>query len=81
MRAKDFLIKPIRFYQKYISPAKPPSCIFTPTCSNYAIQSIERFGILKGSLLAIWRVLRCNPFNKGGEDPVPTKFTLGGKHR
>jgi len=66
----------IRFYQKYISPMKPPTCRFTPTCSTYALQAVERFGVFKGLLLAIWRVLRCNPLNQGGEDPVPEKFTL-----
>jgi len=66
----------IRFYQKYISPMKPPTCRFTPTCSTYALEAVERFGVFKGLLLAIWRVLRCNPLNPGGEDPVPEKFTL-----
>jgi len=55
---------------------KPPSCRFTPTCSNYAVEALERFGIFKGLLLSVWRILRCNPFNKGGEDPVPTEFTI-----
>ena len=81
MRLRDVLVRPIKWYQKYISPLKSPSCRFTPTCSNYAIEAIERFGIFKGSILAIWRVLRCNPYSKGGEDPVPTKFVIGGKHR
>ncbi len=81
MRFRDILIKPIKFYQKYISPLKPPSCRFTPTCSNYAIEAIERFGFFRGLILSIWRVLRCNPYSKGGEDPVPTKFIIGGKHR
>lgn len=66
----------IRFYQKYISPLKPPTCRFTPTCSNYALQAVEKFGVMKGLILSIWRVLRCNPLNPGGEDPVPEKFTL-----
>lgn len=60
----------IRFYKKYISPRKAPSCKFVPTCSTYAIQAIEKYGFLKGSLKAIWRILRCNPFSKGGYDPV-----------
>jgi len=81
MRFRDILIKPIKLYQKYISPLKPPSCRFTPTCSNYAIEAIERFGVLRGLVLSVWRILRCNPYNKGGEDPVPTKFIIGGKHR
>lgn len=61
----------IRFYQKYISPLKGPTCRFYPTCSQYAIEALEKYGVLKGSILAIWRILRCNPFAKGGYDPVP----------
>ncbi len=60
----------IRIYQKFISPLFPPSCRFYPTCSEYAVQSLTKYGIFKGSLKAIWRILRCNPFNKGGYDPV-----------
>ena len=63
----------IRFYQKYLSPLKKPCCKYIPTCSNYAVQAIERFGVVKGSCLAIFRVLRCNPFSRGGYDPVPEK--------
>ena len=70
---KQLLIGIIRFYKKYISPALPPACRFHPTCSVYAIQAIERFGVLRGGLLAVWRILRCNPFCKGGVDPVPPK--------
>ena len=73
---KQLLIGIIRFYKKYISPALPPACRFHPTCSVYAIQAIERFGVLRGGLLAVWRVLRCNPFCKGGNDPVPETFRL-----
>lgn len=69
---KKFLIAGIRFYQKYISPLKRhASCIYTPTCSTYAIQALEKHGIIKGGLLTLWRILRCNPFSKGGYDPVP----------
>ncbi|MBF1050616.1 MAG: membrane protein insertion efficiency factor YidD [Peptostreptococcaceae bacterium] len=60
----------IRFYQKYISPLKRPSCRFYPTCSSYAIQAYKKYGFFKGSVLSIWRILRCNPFCKGGYDPV-----------
>ncbi|MBO5214202.1 MAG: membrane protein insertion efficiency factor YidD [Clostridia bacterium] len=67
----------IRFYQRHISPYKPPSCKFVPTCSQYAVQALEEHGFWKGSCLAIWRILRCNPFSKGGYDPVPTKNTTG----
>lgn len=60
----------IRLYQKLISPMFPPSCRFYPTCSEYAAQSITKYGAFKGGAKAVWRVLRCNPFNKGGYDPV-----------
>ena len=69
---KKIIIRMIRFYQKYLSPLKVRThCIYTPTCSQYAIEALEKYGALKGSLLAIWRILRCNPFSKGGYDPVP----------
>lgn len=68
---KKFLIGVIRYYQKYISPWKTTRCPYTPTCSQYGLEAIEKHGALKGSLLAIWRILRCNPFSKGGYDPVP----------
>lgn len=67
------LIWLIKFYRKNISPCTPPSCKFNPTCSQYGLEAIERFGALKGGLLTIWRILRCNPFSKGGYDPVPEK--------
>lgn len=63
----------IIFYRKAISPLKLPSCRFTPTCSQYALDAIRIHGAFKGSALALWRVLRCNPFCKGGYDPVPPK--------
>ena len=65
------LLLPIYFYQKCISPMTSPSCRFTPTCSQYALEAIEKYGALKGGALALWRVLRCNPFGRGGYDPVP----------
>ena len=68
---KRFLLACIRFYQRGVSPQKPPCCRYIPTCSAYAATAISRFGPLKGGLLAAWRVLRCNPFSKGGYDPVP----------
>jgi len=69
---KKVFIKLIQFYQKYLSPLKGRStCIYTPTCSQYALEAIEKYGILKGGALAVWRILRCNPFSKGGYDPVP----------
>jgi putative membrane protein insertion efficiency factor len=57
-------------YRKYISPLKRPSCRFYPTCSQYAVEAIEKYGALKGTLMAIKRILRCHPFNKGGYDPL-----------
>lgn len=68
MRA--FFIFLIKQYQKLISPMFPPSCRFYPTCSEYAVQSLNKYGVLKGGVKAIWRILRCNPWNKGGFDPV-----------
>ncbi|HPD33621.1 MAG TPA: membrane protein insertion efficiency factor YidD [Bacteroidota bacterium] len=68
---KKILIELIKLYKKFISPALPPSCRFYPTCSSYAIEAIDKHGIFYGSALSIWRILRCNPFNKGGIDPVP----------
>ena len=73
---KKVLAALIRFYQRYISGLKPPSCRFYPTCSAYALQAIERFGALKGGILSIWRILRCSPLCQGGIDPVPEKFAL-----
>ena len=68
---KKFMLAAIRFYQRRISPARPPCCRFIPTCSQYALEAIEKYGVCKGGALALWRVLRCNPFCKGGYDPVP----------
>jgi putative membrane protein insertion efficiency factor len=69
---RKILIFVIKFYQKYISPLKrTPSCIYIPTCSSYALEALEKYGALKGTYLAVRRVLRCHPFHKGGYDPVP----------
>ena len=69
---KCVLLALIRFYQKYISPMKRGgTCKYIPTCSEYARQAIEKHGALKGTVLAVWRLLRCNPFSQGGIDPVP----------
>jgi putative membrane protein insertion efficiency factor len=67
---KRALIALVGFYRRYISPLKKPCCRFYPTCSLYASQAIARHGAVKGGLMAVWRVLRCNPFNRGGFDPV-----------
>ncbi|CAM3589317.1 MULTISPECIES: membrane protein insertion efficiency factor YidD [Brevibacillus] len=63
----------IRGYQKFISPLKPPTCRFAPTCSYYAIEAVRRFGALKGGWLALRRILKCHPFHPGGIDLVPEK--------
>ncbi|MBN9619188.1 MAG: membrane protein insertion efficiency factor YidD [Actinobacteria bacterium] len=65
------LLAALRFYRSAISPAFPPSCRYTPTCSAYAVEAIERFGAARGSWLALRRLLRCHPFHAGGHDPVP----------
>ena len=71
MSAAGVLLAPIRFYQRFISPALPRRCKYHPTCSEYAVRAIARHGALRGSMLAGWRLLRCNPFSHGGYDPVP----------
>ena len=70
---KRFLIGLVRFYKKNISVHTSPKCKYYPTCSSYAIEALEIHGAFKGTLLTIWRFLRCNPFSKGGFDPVPEK--------
>ncbi|MDO4563458.1 MAG: membrane protein insertion efficiency factor YidD [Clostridia bacterium] len=67
---KRFLIFVVKFYRKKISPCKRPSCRFIPTCSEYAIEAIEKYGALKGSYLAVRRILRCHPWGKSGYDPL-----------
>lgn len=71
------LTEPIKFYRKHISPNTPPSCRFHPTCSSYALQAIEKHGAIKGGMMGMSRILRCNPFVEGGVDEVPDYFTLG----
>ena len=69
---KKILLGTIRFYRKFLSPLKVTThCIYTPTCSQYAIEALEKYGFFKGSFLAVRRILRCHPFAKGGYDPVP----------
>ena len=68
---KRLFILFIRFYQRFLSPLKPPCCRFHPTCSSYAIQALEKHGFFKGTALSVWRILRCNPFGGSGYDPVP----------
>lgn len=70
---KWLLIKLIRGYKKYISPRMGNKCRFSPTCSEYAMEAIEVHGVVKGGMLSLWRILRCNPFGKAGYDPPPEK--------
>ena len=73
---KKAFILPIVIYKKLISPLFPHMCKYYPSCSTYAIQSIQKFGVVRGLILAIWRLLRCNPWSNGGVDYVPDKFGL-----
>ena len=73
---KKIFIFIIKGYHKYISPILPRACRFEPTCSVYTAEAIEKFGVIRGILLGTWRILRCNPFSRGGYDPVPEKFTF-----
>ena len=68
---KKILIGMIKLYRKYLSTLKSTKCPYYTTCSQYGLEAIEKYGALKGSLLAVWRILRCNPFSHGGYDPVP----------
>lgn len=70
---KKIFISIIRFYQVMISPIKPPSCRFYPTCSHYGLEAVQRFGAFKGGWLTLKRILKCHPFHPGGIDPVPEK--------
>lgn len=69
---KKICIALIKFYRKYLSPLKRyGTCKYIPTCSEYALQAYEKYGFFKGTALTVWRILRCNPFSKGGYDPLP----------
>ena len=74
---KKLIIKLIKHYQKNISPTKVSCCRFNPTCSNYAIEAINEWGVIIGLLLSFYRILRCNPLCKGGYDPVPKRSNKG----
>lgn len=65
------MIAAIRFYQRHISPGLPPRCRYIPTCSEYALEAVEKYGAVKGGWMAAKRIARCHPFHKGGYDPVP----------
>ncbi|PLX42047.1 MAG: membrane protein insertion efficiency factor YidD [Deltaproteobacteria bacterium] len=69
--ATRFAIALIEIYRKWISPLTPPACRFYPTCSSYAVEAYKTHGLLKGTALSAWRILRCHPFHPGGFDPVP----------
>ncbi len=71
---KYLVISIIKLYQKIISPLTPPSCRFYPTCSHFGVEAVEKHGALKGTYLAVKRILRCHPFNEGGYDPVPEEW-------
>lgn len=78
---KHVFIFIIQFYRKVISPIKPPTCRFYPTCSSYGLEAIQRFGALKGGYLTIKRILKCHPFHPGGLDPVPEDCHCKNHHR
>ncbi|MBO5744980.1 MAG: membrane protein insertion efficiency factor YidD [Clostridia bacterium] len=70
----DIFLLPVKFYRKFLSPLKPvPTCRFRPTCSQYCIEAVREWGIIVGAALTLWRILRCNPYSKGGYDPVPKR--------
>ncbi|MBP0989385.1 MAG: membrane protein insertion efficiency factor YidD [Oscillospiraceae bacterium] len=81
MILKAILKAEIRFYQKHISPLFPPCCRYRPSCSQYGLEAVDRYGAVRGAWLATLRILRCNPFAKGGWDPVPRSFDLLGRHK
>lgn len=71
MMVKKIMIAGIKGYRKYLSPMKHVKCPYIPTCSEYGLEAVEKYGSLKGGMLAAWRILRCNPLSSGGFDPVP----------
>jgi putative membrane protein insertion efficiency factor len=75
------VLAPILLYQRVISPALPRRCKYEPTCSRYAVQAIRRYGVMRGLVLAGWRLLRCNPWSYGGYDPVDAQRVFGRAHR
>jgi putative membrane protein insertion efficiency factor len=74
--ARDIAVAPLVVYGRVISPLLPPRCRYEPTCSRYAVQAIRRYGILKGTVLGVWRLLRCNPWSHGGYDPVDAQHVF-----
>ena len=74
-RPREIVVAPLRFYQRFVSPGLPARCKYHPSCSAYAVQAVRRYGILRGVVLAAWRLLRCNPWSHGGVD-FPEDQTL-----
>jgi putative membrane protein insertion efficiency factor len=79
--ARAIVVAPIAVYQRVISPAIPRRCKYEPTCSRYAVEAIREYGILRGAVLAAWRLLRCNPWSYGGYDPVEAQQVFTAGHR
>lgn len=74
-KMRQFLIRLVDFYREYLSPLKEPCCKYFPVCSSYTKEALKKHGSFRGILLSLYRILRCNPFSKGGYDPVPEKIT------
>jgi uncharacterized protein len=70
VQPRRIIVGLIRLYQRFVSPLLPPSCRFSPSCSQYALIAVQKHGVVKGGVMAAWRILRCNPLSKGGFDPV-----------
>lgn len=81
MLIKKVLIYLIKLYRKYLSPMKAVRCPYYPSCSQYGLEALEKYGALKGGAMTAYRILRCNPFSKGGYDPVPDKVKIKSKYR
>ena len=77
---RTIAVAPVRFYQRAISPGLPQRCKYHPSCSQYAVGAIRRYGILRGAVLAVWRLLRCNPWSHGGVDFVEDQTLFQGRH-
>lgn len=78
MLIKKIIINLIKLYRKYLSPMKTVKCPYYPSCSQYGLEAFEKYGVIKGGALIFYRILRCNPFSKGGYDPVPIKIKKHG---
>lgn len=79
--ARTIVLAPLLVYSRVISPALPRRCRYEPTCSAYAVEAVRRFGVIRGIVLASWRLLRCNPFSDGGYDPVDAQRLFRHDHR